>query len=231
MRVTGGESDEALARITIRESAPATSMDEKLWRAVPALTDRNACNSTAPMRFSSGGGKALMNAYYAAARERGIEVLYNAEVVALRIADGTFESATVLVNGEPVEICAKTLVAAAGGFEANLDWLKEAWGDAALNFIVRGTPYNKGKVLKLLLDSWSRARGRRETVPLRCHRWARAEVRRRNRHAPRLPAAGDCGQQKRRAVLRRRRGLMAQALRDMGQAGRATAGPDRLVDH
>jgi tricarballylate dehydrogenase len=43
-------------------------------------------------------------------------------------------------------------VAAAGGFEANLEWLREAWGDAALNFIVRGTPHNKGKVLKLLLD-------------------------------------------------------------------------------
>jgi tricarballylate dehydrogenase len=102
--------------------------------------------------FFLGGGKALMNAYYAAARERGIEVFYNAEVVALRIVDGSFESATVLMNGEPVEIRAKSLVAAAGGFEANLNWLKEAWGDAALNFIVRGTPYNKGKVLKLLLD-------------------------------------------------------------------------------
>jgi tricarballylate dehydrogenase len=102
--------------------------------------------------FFLGGGKALMNTYYAAARKHGIEVLYNAEVVALRIVDGNFESATVLLKGEPMEIHARTLVAAAGGFEANLDWLKEAWGDAALNFIVRGTPYNKGKVLKLLLD-------------------------------------------------------------------------------
>ena len=150
MRVTGGESDEALARMTIQESAPA-----RQWMKSCGARFQTSLTGTLQLgrtnAFFLGGGKALMNAYYAAARERGIEVLYYAEVVALRIADGRFESATVLVNGEPVEICAKTLVAAAGGFEANLDWLKEAWGDAALNFIVRGTPYNKGKILKLLL--------------------------------------------------------------------------------
>ena len=63
-----------------------------------------------------------------------------------------FQSASVLVAGKPVEITAKVLVAASGGFESNLEWLKEAWGPAADNFIIRGTPYNKGKVLKLLIE-------------------------------------------------------------------------------
>ena len=40
------------------------------------------------------------------------------------------------------------VVLAAGGFESNLEWLKEIWGDAADNFIVRGTPYNTGTVLR-----------------------------------------------------------------------------------
>jgi tricarballylate dehydrogenase len=31
------------------------------------------------------------------------------------------------------------MVAAAGGFESNLDWLREAWGPRADNFVVRGT--------------------------------------------------------------------------------------------
>ena len=34
-----------------------------------------------------------------------------------------------------------------------------------------------------------------------------------------------------RALLRRGRGLLAEALRDLGPAGRAAAGPDRLLDH
>jgi len=28
----------------------------------------------------------------------------------------------------------------AGGFEANIEWLKKAWGEAADNFLIRGTP-------------------------------------------------------------------------------------------
>jgi tricarballylate dehydrogenase len=151
MRVTGGETDEVLARVTIQESAPANQwMKSYGARFQPSLGGTLHLGRT--NAFFLGGGKALMNTYYAAAQRTGIEVLYNAEAVALQIVQGRFESATVLVNGEPVEIRAKALVAAAGGFEANLEWLKEAWGDAALNFIVRGTPYNKGKVLKLLLN-------------------------------------------------------------------------------
>jgi tricarballylate dehydrogenase len=154
MRVTDGETNEALARMTIQESMPAHRwMKSYGARFQPPLGGTLQLGRT--NAFFLGGGKALMNAYYAAAQARRIEVLYNAEVVALQIVEGRFESATVLVNGEAVEIRAKTLVAAAGGFEANLDWLKEAWGDAALNFIVRGTPYNKGKVLKLLLNNGS----------------------------------------------------------------------------
>jgi tricarballylate dehydrogenase len=57
----------------------------------------------------------------------------------------------VLRGGQEQVIRARTVVAASGGFEANLAWLREAWGEAAENFIVRGTPYNMGRVLKLLL--------------------------------------------------------------------------------
>ena len=81
-----------------------------------------------------------------------MQILYDAEVVGLEVVDGSFRSASVQLDGQIVRVSAKTAVMAAGGFESNLEWLKEAWGDAADNFIVRGTPYNKGKVLKLMLD-------------------------------------------------------------------------------
>ena len=54
---------------------------------------------------------------------------------------------------------------AAGGFEANLDWLREAWGDAAKNFIVRGTPYNRGTILRMMLDAGAQPIG----SPRECH--------------------------------------------------------------
>ena len=44
-------------------------------------------------------------------------------------------------------------------------WLKEAWGDAADNFIVRGTPYNTGTPLRLMLDAGAQPIG----DPRACH--------------------------------------------------------------
>ncbi|MFL6811138.1 MAG: FAD-dependent tricarballylate dehydrogenase TcuA, partial [Bradyrhizobium canariense] len=66
---------------------------------------------------------------------------------------------------EVTEIRASTLVAAAGGFEANIEWLKEYWGDAADNFLIRGTPYNRGSILKILLEKGVQDIG----DPTQCH--------------------------------------------------------------
>jgi tricarballylate dehydrogenase len=152
MRVTEGQTNEALARLAIRESACVTGwMRSHGARFQPALGGTLHLDRT--NAFFLGGGKALLNSYYTAAKKKDVEVRYKAEVIGLQFDGARFESATVAVDGARTEIRAKTLVAAAGGFEANLDWLKEAWGDAAANFIVRGTPFNKGKLLRLLLDN------------------------------------------------------------------------------
>jgi tricarballylate dehydrogenase len=156
--VTGGRTDEQLARLAIRSSPESAAwMTNHGVRFQPALGGTLQLDRT--NAFFLGGGKALLNSYYAAAEKRGIRVAYNAEVTGLKMEDGTFRSATVLLNGKPVEIRAKAAVLASGGFEANIEWLKEAWGDAAENFLIRGTPYNKGKVLKLLLDNGVEAVG------------------------------------------------------------------------
>jgi tricarballylate dehydrogenase len=94
-----------------------------------------------------------MNSYYATAERLGVQVLYDAEVTGLDVRDGRFETATVHVNGRTRTVRARAVVLASGGFEANIEWLREAWGDAADNFIIRGTPYNKGLLLRLMLDA------------------------------------------------------------------------------
>ncbi|HRE14692.1 MAG TPA: FAD-dependent tricarballylate dehydrogenase TcuA, partial [Usitatibacteraceae bacterium] len=60
---------------------------------------------------------------------------------------------TVECAGRRETIRARAVVAAAGGFESNREWLREAWGPTADNFIIRGTPYNRGRVLRLLMDA------------------------------------------------------------------------------
>ncbi len=158
LRVTGGQTNEDLARLVIRESPNAQQ-----WARSHGVRFQPSLGGTLHLgrtnAFFLGGGKALMNAYYEAAERQGVRILYNAEVIGLDLEGGRFQGGTLLLEGEPRRFTGKCLVAASGGFEANLDWLKEAWGEAAENFIIRGTPYNKGKVLKLLIDAGAQSIG------------------------------------------------------------------------
>jgi tricarballylate dehydrogenase len=163
-RVTGGETTEDLAKLVIQESLPTSRwMQSYGVRFQPSLEGTLHLGRT--NAFFLGGGKALMNAYYSAAASRDIRVLYNAEVTELQISDGKFKGGRIRLNGTSSEFRAKAIVIASGGFEANLEWLEEVWGVAARNFIVRGTPYNKGTVLRLLLNSGATAVG----DPKQCH--------------------------------------------------------------
>jgi len=164
MRVTKGRTDEELARHTIRESDEIGMWMEKHGcRFQPAM--RGTLHLARTNAFFLGGGKALMNAYYAFAEHLGIKIQYDSEVVGLEIQDGRFISAQVKQKDRIRKIHARSAVAASGGFQANLEWLKEYWGDSADNFIVRGTPYDKGKVLKVLLDNGVKSVG----DPRQCH--------------------------------------------------------------
>ena len=51
------------------------------------------------------------------------------------------------------------MVVAAGGYEANIEWLKRHWGDAAENFIIRGSPYNDGVMLAALMKNGAKSIG------------------------------------------------------------------------
>jgi tricarballylate dehydrogenase len=155
LKVTGGLTNERLARMAIQH----TEMHLP-WMKQHGVRFQAPLGGTLHLSrtnaFFLGGGKALVNAYYRSAETLGVEVSYDTEVVELSIQDGHFESATVMRHGVEHEIRAKAVVAASGGFESNLAWLREAWGPPADNFIVRGTPYNMGRVLKLLLAKGAR---------------------------------------------------------------------------
>jgi tricarballylate dehydrogenase len=165
LRVTGGQTDEELARHMIRESKDILGwVVEQGVRWQPSLGGTLSLGRT--NSFFLGGGRAMLNALYLTAEQIGIEIAYDAEVTELRIEDGMFLSATLQQPiGGATEIRAATLVAAAGGFEANIEWLKQYWGEAAENFLIRGTPYNRGSILKMLL-----AKGVQEVGdPTQCH--------------------------------------------------------------
>jgi tricarballylate dehydrogenase len=165
LRLTGGQTDEELAKFMIRESKDILNwIVEQGVRWQPSLGGTLSLGRT--NSFFLGGGRAMLNALYLTAEKLGVEIVYDAEVIDLEIEDGMFLSAKLKqpIDGTS-EIRASALVAAAGGFEANIEWLKQYWGEAADNFLIRGTPYNRGSILKMLLDKGVQDIG----DPTQCH--------------------------------------------------------------
>jgi len=157
MRVTDGNTDEILARLTLEKSA-------ELWDFLevqgvgfqPSLGGTLSLGRT--NAFFLGGGRAMLNVLYRTAESLGVTIMYDAKVTKLVCESGFFSSVRLCHQWQtdnPVNevVEGRAFVAAAGGFEANIDWLKRAWGEAAENFLIRGTPYNQGGVLRQLLDA------------------------------------------------------------------------------
>lgn len=152
LKVTAGKTSESLARIAIRHTANCRPWMQKHGvRFQPSLSGTLHLSRT--NAFFMGGGKALVNAYYRSAEKLGVQIRYDAPVDALELDGGKFFAARI--GAERIE--AHTCVLAAGGFESNREWLREVWGQNDLGewpadkFLIRGTKYNQGVLLKHLI--------------------------------------------------------------------------------
>jgi tricarballylate dehydrogenase len=158
IEVTGGPANLDLAKLAVRESSKLPG-----WMSEHGVSWQQPLAGTLHLgrtnRWFLGGGKALLNTYYQTACRMGISIRYDAVVDDLVIDNDRFE-AVKLKNGETEEfVRGRAVVVAAGGYEANIEWLKRYWGDAADNFIIRGSPYNDGMLLATLLKKGAKAIG------------------------------------------------------------------------
>ena len=154
-KVTGGATDERLARLVIRASSNCRD-----WMRRHGVHFQPSLSGTLHLArtnaFFMGGGKALVNAYYRSAEALGVQVRYEAPVAGLELEGGRFVAAR-LASGERLR--ARACVLACGGFESNREWLREAWGRnergewPADNFLIRGTRFNQGVLLKHMIDA------------------------------------------------------------------------------
>jgi tricarballylate dehydrogenase len=149
--VGSGPANPVIAALTVAESQSAlTWMEEHGVRWQSAL--RGTVGLSRTNRFFLGGGKALANIYYTAAAKAGVTVVYRARVCDFETDGNRIQPLIRGVDGELIRVRTKATIAASGGFEANFAWLRKYWGDAANNYIVRGTPHNDGTVLARLLE-------------------------------------------------------------------------------
>lgn len=154
LKVTGGATNEELARMAIRESSSCRGwMRRHGVHFQPPLS--GALHVARTNAFFMGGGKALVNAYYRSAEKLGVQIRYESPVDRLELQDGRFVAAW----SRGTRITAKSCVLAAGGFESNRDWLRQAWGSnergeyPADNFLIRGTRFNTGTLLRFMIDA------------------------------------------------------------------------------
>ena len=155
LKVTGGITNEALARLTIRASSNCRDWMRKHGvHFQPPLS--GALHVARTNAFFMGGGKALVNAYFRSAEKLGVQIRYDTPVVSVEL-DGDRFVAACTASGERIE--ARSCVVAAGGFESNRDWLREAWGQNGRgewpsdNFLIRGTRFNQGVLLKSMMEA------------------------------------------------------------------------------
>jgi len=153
LKVTGGQTDEHLARIAIRASSSCRDwMRGHGVHFQPPLS--GALHVARTNAFFMGGGKALVNAYYRSAEKLGVQIRYDTPIVSVEL-DGDRFVAALTASGERIE--ARSGVLAAGGFESNRQWMIDAWGTnergerPAENFLIRGTRFNEGVVLKAMM--------------------------------------------------------------------------------
>jgi tricarballylate dehydrogenase len=106
LKVTGGQTDEHLARLVIRASSSCRDWMRKHGvRFQPSLS--GTLHVARTNAFFMGGGKALVNAYYRSAENLGVQIRYNAPVDALELQDGRFVAARI--GQERIPACCSSI--------------------------------------------------------------------------------------------------------------------------
>jgi tricarballylate dehydrogenase len=150
-RATHGAEDTALARLLVRESATLVA-----WLAGNGVRFQEVAGGLLPPSrrtvFFLGGGKALVNALYAAARRLGVHIAYETAAEPPHLRPAGIDTVVVRHARGRATLRPRAVVLASGGYQANTARLRQTWNEAAERFAVRGAPWATGEVLLGLLD-------------------------------------------------------------------------------
>jgi tricarballylate dehydrogenase len=102
---------------------------------------------------SWGGGPGLVEGLTTAAKKNGITVAYEARAMGLIADDDGVKGVRVRHKGKTVEIAAKCVVLAAGGFQANTEMRTRYLGPGWELAKIRGTRFNTGDGIRMALEA------------------------------------------------------------------------------
>ncbi|MFL5077578.1 MAG: FAD-dependent tricarballylate dehydrogenase TcuA [Microvirga sp.] len=101
---------------------------------------------------ASGGGPGLVEAEHTLAAKAGIDIRYGAPVTSLLVDDDGVHGVRARIDGRTVDIPARAVVLASGGFQANVEWRTRYLGPGWELAKVRGTRFNTGDGIRMALD-------------------------------------------------------------------------------
>ncbi|HLS87631.1 MAG TPA: FAD-dependent tricarballylate dehydrogenase TcuA [Burkholderiales bacterium] len=158
-RVTEYRCDPDLTEILVKESLKTVVWMREKGLRFTAAWGRQAFNIGGRFKFwggltveAVGGGPGLVENLTAIARKNGIEIWYGARAVSLLADDNGVHGVRVRHQGKTKDIKSKTVVLAAGGFQANPEMRARYLGPGWELAKVRGTRFNTGEVIRMALD-------------------------------------------------------------------------------
>ena len=159
-RVTNYRADPALVETLVENSYPTLCwMREKGVRFLP-MYGRQAFRIDGKFVFwggltveAWGGGEGLVENLHKAAADNGVDVRYEARALDLITDDDGVQGVRVKQSGRTSAIRCRSVVLAAGGFEANAEWRTRYLGPGWELAKVRGTRFNTGDGIRMGLDA------------------------------------------------------------------------------
>jgi len=165
-RVTEFRCDPDLTELLVKESYPAALWMRHKGVRFTAAWGRQAFNIGGRFKFwggltleAVGGGPGLVESLTQIARKNGIDIWYGARAVSLVADDSGVHGVVVKHEGKTTSVASKSVVLAAGGFQANTEWRTRYLGPGWELAKVRGTRFNTGDAIRMALDAGAAATG------------------------------------------------------------------------
>jgi tricarballylate dehydrogenase len=166
-RVTEYRCDPDLTEVLVKNSLPTLIWMRSKGQRFTAAWGRQAFNIGGRFKFwggltveAVGGGPGLVDSLTQAARKNGIEIWYRARAQQLVMDDSGVVTGIVLKHeGKTKTLRARSVVLAAGGFQANPEWRVRYLGPGWELAKVRGTRFNTGDGIRMALEAGAAAAG------------------------------------------------------------------------
>jgi len=159
-RLTEYRCDPDLTEILVKRSLATVEWLRAKGVRFTAAWGRQAFNIGGKFKFwggltveAVGGGPGLVESLTRAAKKNGIDIWYSARATGLITDDDGVQGVRVKKAGKTVDVRAKSVVLAAGGFQANPEWRARYLGPGWELAKVRGTRCNTGDVIRMALDA------------------------------------------------------------------------------